>query len=411
MKQTKILLYCWLTVVITLCAATNAPAAGRGAFAGDSVGARASIFGEAFVAVADDANALKWNPAGITQLLQPEFTSSHINFFSLGGYVDYSKSNSINEDFIGLAWPTRYAPVGISLLNLGTPGLPLADDRGAVTDSYGNYSERTLTFSVGKELKAGSFGISGGCNLNYYSLGGGSDSSGVGMDGGLMIKTPGILPEIGVMMRGLFMDAVMTGGTTIPAKTDLALAFSPFRWVKMMAGLSKVSGDSVTQYSTGIELGTHWLSPFHFSVQAGYKTLGSYENGDINIEPENWATGMSLRISRYKLDYAYEQNDLLGDTHRVTLGIFKDSPENFHLNRGRLAFEQLDDDAAMREFEQVVYLSPRKVEVYHMLALTYERMRLNQEAIRVLQRIQSLNFDYFIEHKLDQLLRDIEAQE
>ena len=67
MTQTKAILYCWLVMGITLCAATNALATGRGAFAGDSVGARASIFGEAFVAVADDANALKWNPAGITQ--------------------------------------------------------------------------------------------------------------------------------------------------------------------------------------------------------------------------------------------------------------------------------------------------------------------------------------------------------
>ena len=99
---------------IMLCWAINAPAAGRGAFADDSVGARASVFGQAFVAVADDASALRWNPAGLTQLLQPELTSSHTSLFSLGGYFNYSSgSASIHEDFVGVVLPNRIAPVTI----------------------------------------------------------------------------------------------------------------------------------------------------------------------------------------------------------------------------------------------------------------------------------------------------------
>ena len=96
---------------------------------------------------------------------------------------------------------------------------------------------------------------------------------------------------------------------------------------------------------------------------------------------------------------------------RVTLGILMDSPESFHLERGRAAFEQLDDVTAMQEFEEVVHLAPRNVPVYHMLALTYERMRMRDEAIQALQRIQSLNYDYFIEQGLDQLMKDIREQE
>ena len=101
----------------------------------------------------------------------------------------------------------------------------------------------------------------------------------------------------------------------------------------------------------------------------------------------------------------------MGDTHRFTFGILQHSPENFHLKKGRQAFEQLDDATAISELEEVVYLAPRSVEVYHLLALTYERMREKDEAIRVLQRIQSLNYDYFMENKLDQLMRDIREQE
>ena len=411
-RQSTVLCCLWI-LGITLCA-IDSSSAGRGAFAGDSVGARASILGEAFVAVADDANALRWNPAGITQILQPEFTSSHINFFTMGGrnyYLDYSgDSKAIHEDFIGLAFPTRHAPMGISFLNLITPGMMHASQRGAITD-YCNYTERTLTFSIGKRLDAKGYGFSGGWNLNYLSLGGGSDSAGLGMDGGLLVDTPGIWPEVGLMMRGMLMDTVLGGGGfTVPAKTDVAIAFNPWRWVKLVGGVGKTSGDPTVHYSTGLELVLHWLSPIHLSAAAGYKTLGLLEEGPLESQADSRSVGGSIRISRYKVDYAYEQHSLLGDTHRVTIGFFQKSPESFHLERGREAFEQLDDATAIHELEEVVHLAPRKVEVYHMLALTYERMRMNDEAIRVLQRIQSLNYDYFIEQNLDQLLRDIQER-
>jgi len=35
-------------------------------------GARAAGFGGAFIGVADDATAISWNPAGLTQLIDPE---------------------------------------------------------------------------------------------------------------------------------------------------------------------------------------------------------------------------------------------------------------------------------------------------------------------------------------------------
>ena len=135
------------------------------------------------------------------------------------------------------------------------------------------------------------------------------------------------------------------------------------------------------------------------------------EVGSIISDSSAFSVGFSTRLSRYKLDYAYEQHSELGDSHLVTFGIFQNSPENFHLKRGRQAFEQLDDATAILELEEVVYLAPRNVEVYHLLALTYERMRQNDEAIRVLQKIQSLNYDYFMEQKLDLLMMDIQEQD
>lgn len=412
MKQHNTVLCLLLISGISFYTGTSAFAIGRGAFADDSVGARASVLGEAFVAVADDASALRWNPAGITQLLQPEFTMSHINFFSMGGYVDYAgDSGSINEDFIGVAWPTRHAPVGISLLNTGIRGMNFATEGGAILD-YASYAERILTLSAGKRVEAGGFGLSGGLNLNGYFVNAHSNSAGFGADVGLLLEMPGILPELGVMLKGLFMDTTLVNnGPTIPARADLGIAFSPFRPLKLVGGLSKISGDSMTQYSTGVELVFFRFSPLSISFLAGYRTLGTLEVGSSTADGSHQSVGFSARLWRYKLDYAYEQHSVLGDTHRVTFGFFQSSPENYHLRKGREAFERLDNDAAMAELNEVLYLVSRDAEVHHLLALTYERMRQKDETIRILEKIQSFNYDYFMENNLDQMIKDVQEQE
>jgi len=412
MKLQNTILY-FISILIILLSIATIASADRGAFAGDSIGARASILGEAFVAIADDANALRWNPAGLTQLLQPEITSSHINFFSLGGYFDYSdNSSAINEDFIGTALPNHIAPLGISFLNLGTSGMLYADESGAIINSNAGYTESIITLSVGKQFKIKGISLATGCNLNRFSLGGQSDSAGFGMDGGLLIETPGILPEFGLMLRGLFMDTTLgDDGATIPPKTDFAMAFSPIKSLKLVGGLSKTSGDSMMQYSTGLQFDFHHLSPLSLSLLTGYKALGTLENGTFESQGKSTAIGGSMRISRYKLDYAYEQHSLMGDTHRVTFGLLQHSPISLHLNKGRQAFEQLNDTGAIPELEEVIYLSPRKAEAYHLMALTYERMRQKDEAVRLLKKIQALNRDYFQEHQLEQLMEDIQEQD
>ena len=51
-----------------------------GQFLKIGVGGRAASMGEAFVAVANDASALYWNPAGITQLEKNQVIFSRTNW-------------------------------------------------------------------------------------------------------------------------------------------------------------------------------------------------------------------------------------------------------------------------------------------------------------------------------------------
>ena len=51
--------------------------------------------GGAFVAIADDANAISWNPSGLPGLRRKEFTSTYTDLYNMG----------ISKSYIGFVYP------------------------------------------------------------------------------------------------------------------------------------------------------------------------------------------------------------------------------------------------------------------------------------------------------------------
>ena len=79
------------------------------------MGARALGMGSAFVAIADDATATYWNPAGLTKVKKHSFSAMYSDTFSTGdgsflgkGLVNYNFVNYVHqiEDIgsLGLSW-------------------------------------------------------------------------------------------------------------------------------------------------------------------------------------------------------------------------------------------------------------------------------------------------------------------
>ena len=48
------------------------------------IGARPLGMGESFVAIADDANAISWNPAGLVQLRQQAINGMYTDLYGIG---------------------------------------------------------------------------------------------------------------------------------------------------------------------------------------------------------------------------------------------------------------------------------------------------------------------------------------
>ena len=80
------------------------------AFLNIGVGSRANAMGGAFTAMADDATALYWNPAGLSQCIHPEVTFNHSDWFL-----------DIYHEFVGAVIPAGQHSFGICMTYVGVP--------------------------------------------------------------------------------------------------------------------------------------------------------------------------------------------------------------------------------------------------------------------------------------------------
>jgi hypothetical protein len=80
------------------------------AFLNIGVGSRANAMGGAFSAIANDATALYWNPAGLSQCVHPVVTFNHSDWFL-----------DIYHEFVGAVFPAGQHRFGVSLTYVGVP--------------------------------------------------------------------------------------------------------------------------------------------------------------------------------------------------------------------------------------------------------------------------------------------------
>lgn len=82
------------------------------AFLKIGAGARAAAMGNTFTAVADDADASIWNPAGLTQLSRPQITAAHTQWIQGG-----------QHDSWAYAHPTKGGTFAASVVTLAYEGI------------------------------------------------------------------------------------------------------------------------------------------------------------------------------------------------------------------------------------------------------------------------------------------------
>ena len=108
---------CFLLFALVICSCVSGADKYAGEFLSLGAGARPLGMGGSFVAVADDATATYWNPAGLGGLDRTEITFMHAGIFGLDSY-----------DFINYVQPLGgVGAFGVSWIRLGIDDIPITE--------------------------------------------------------------------------------------------------------------------------------------------------------------------------------------------------------------------------------------------------------------------------------------------
>ncbi len=152
-----------------------------GAFEDVELGARPLGMGSAFVATADDASALFWNPAGLTRVDGRELTMSYMELYDL---VSYSS--------VGYAQPLIAGKIGAGLVSS--------------SDTDGAYRETIFALSAAGRIYRG---LSLGSNVKYLSSSANTgdirigSGRGISLDAGCQYIIKEDLVSLGIVFQNL----------------------------------------------------------------------------------------------------------------------------------------------------------------------------------------------------------------
>jgi len=304
-------------------------------FLGISVGPKALGMGSAFVATADDATALYWNPSGISRVMQSQFVASHTtwlvgtNFNWVGASINLDNTNSIGvsftqldygEDIVtsvlspegtGERWNAQDILVGLSYARNLTDRFSIGGTFKYVSQQLYNESATAFAIDIGLLYITEFNGLRIGMSISNF----GTDMK---MDGRDLVNridlepgSTGINKNIVSVLKtdewplplffrvGVAMDVIKTEDISITLAAD---AFRP--------------SDNNSSLNVGMEFSWNNI----FFIRGGYKNLF------LNDSEEGLNVGGGLKYNIVEanyihFDYAFTAFGKFDNLHTFSLGI------------------------------------------------------------------------------------------
>lgn len=245
--------------------------------------------GGAYVAVADDPDALFWNPAGLGQISTRAFTAFLSRPFGIDG---------LSVGTLGYAQPTTWGTWGASFRTFGNKV----------------YRENTLGLSCSSALWEGLFV---GVTAKAFSLRIDRYGTGAtwGIDVGCLFKVKSGLYG-GLCVTNVNGPCLAEGREPLPRQISVGLRGNPVSDFVLSADVQKE-----TAYGLQLHTGQEYRLSEHVALRAGLKT-----------NPIDFTSGAGFYFRQFRLDYAFSSHSVLGVTHQVSMtvhvGLSTESPNN-----------------------------------------------------------------------------------
>jgi long-subunit fatty acid transport protein len=280
-------------------------------------GARPRALGNAFVGIADDANSVYWNPAGITTLGKTEITGMHSSLF-FGTKYDYlavafpfGKSQTdtdIPAKFgFGVAY-IRASTGDIPLTEQGTDTIPGTNYPEIVYNGTASFTSNTGIFSLGTRL-FDRFNLALVSRINYIKL---ANFTGFGYNLGVAFLVP-IQLSVNTLKFGILFQDILPvkikwdndfSEEVLPT-ANLGSSFEFRKKILITANLEQVLASG---HHPGYGFGLEWRPVQVLPIRFG-------------IEDEDFSTGIGFLNNRFSLDYTIFIHQELPLSHYLSLGV------------------------------------------------------------------------------------------
>ena len=296
-----------MIIVFPLLVFARGPGTSSASFLKIDMSARPVGMGNAFCGIADDINAIQWNPGGLTQIEQQEVILTHNEWIQ-----------GIRLEFLGYAFPVdENWTLGATVNYLYVTGLVGRDINGDETGRIFGGNDGVLTLSGSRKIDKD---ISVGANFKIIreSVEDKSDMAYAG-DIGVLYKIPKFKIS-GIKISGIKVGAAIQNfGTQIrlyeesfplPLNLKIGLGYEPIEGAIFGLDVNQPIDNRVNAMVGG----EYWLFDLA-ALRVGYKYKQD-ENTGIGI-----TAGLGFKLGGWHLDYAYVPFGDLGTTHRISLNI------------------------------------------------------------------------------------------
>jgi hypothetical protein len=282
-----------VTAAIAVSIVVLPPMAARADFRNARMGPRPRAMGSAFVSVADDANAVYWNPSGMTQLDRFELTGCRTLLYAVDG---------LSNDYVSLA----YNRAGLGAFGMSWVRLGLKDVY--YEDSINLALARKLPFmsglSIGASLKVLVLSAPGYEKYNDPAYEGRDIKE--TFDFGVHYRSAGAWTLGAVVYNVTEPKLKLLSTTTEPAPVHRETAIGASYTFR---GMLLTTFDLRTRYgSFSNTIGRFGSELWFFDAVA---LRGGFERG-------NMTAGLGLNGGRWQFDVMFETHDELGNTYQFS---------------------------------------------------------------------------------------------